>query len=578
MDTILAYLKNLYSQLKDLFVGMTPGSRIIAVLLVAVLGTSFCFLIIPPTTTSPSGKYVFLYNSREFTQIEQLAVANALAKSGLSDYTWIEMKLQVKKVDQHKYALAIAKEKAIRDIGSATSDMISSLSPWDPAKVMGEKARVAAQTDAARMIELLDEIETATVQAGERVAMDDKFWIKKKIVTAAVTVIPVSTRPITDELVSTITAIVRSTLAIADIKEISITDARTGLSYQGSDEYLIGAARNYLGEKEKYEREWRKKLDALLNYIPGAIVNVDVDLTKNSEERSLVIDHEKSVAIINEQVKTMEAKSEGVSRAFRPGYVAQQNTPLPLTMNNAGSGGKSSESLDETTRTMAPRGRETTITVAPFTPTSIRATVQIPRGYIRKVAMDRIAKTQVAAGQPPQELTDTYLATIEADILANVQKTVTNQVGIYKEASPIELAEQVTTIVYDDMPTPPPSPMTFWGELAQWINREWQTMTLIGFIGAGLLVLWSVTRPVRPEPIVIYESPDLPMPTPEELAALDDQEESASQKKWQRTLNSFDKGARSLQEEVFELVEENPDAAAAVLRQWIGTVVPVPES
>jgi len=31
---------------------------------------------------------------------------------------------------------------------------------------------------------------------------------------------------------------------------------------------------------------------------------------------------------------------------------------------------------------------------------------------------------------------------------------------------------------------------------------------------------------------------------------------------------------RSLQEEVSELVNENPDAAASVLRQWIGRVEP----
>ncbi|MDR0871098.1 MAG: hypothetical protein LBN39_09945, partial [Planctomycetaceae bacterium] len=122
---------------------------------------------------------------------------------------------------------------------------------------------------------------------------------------------------------------------------------------------------------------------------------------------------------------------------------------------------------------------------------------------------------------------------------------------------------------------------TAWQEFLQFLMMNWQTLSLLGLVLCGLGVLWAMTRPVKPEPIVIYEAPEIPLEVIEARAKAKAEEEAAAaaadeeeiEKK--RTLEGFDKSIRSLQEEIAELVQENPDAAAAVLRQWIGNSVMV---
>ncbi len=121
--------------------------------------------------------------------------------------------------------------------------------------------------------------------------------------------------------------------------------------------------------------------------------------------------------------------------------------------------------------------------------------------------------------------------------------------------------------------------LTAWEKTQQWLMQNWQNLSLMGLVLCGLCVLWSVTKPAKPEPIVIYEAPEIPMEVIEAKAALKAEAEAAAaaaeedDEELSRTLDGFDKSIRSLQDEIAELIEENPDAAAAVLRQWIGNAV-----
>jgi flagellar biosynthesis/type III secretory pathway M-ring protein FliF/YscJ len=87
-------------------------------------------------------------------------------------------------------------------------------------------------------------------------------------------------------------------------------------------------------------------------------------------------------------------------------------------------------------------------------------------------------------------------------------------------------------------------------------------------VAASLGVLWVATRPQKPEPSIIYEAPEMP----EVDLGPDDDDEEGVEGAAKRSLEPFSKSMRSLQEEVSELVTENPDAAASVIRQWIGRV------
>jgi flagellar biosynthesis/type III secretory pathway M-ring protein FliF/YscJ len=101
----------------------------------------------------------------------------------------------------------------------------------------------------------------------------------------------------------------------------------------------------------------------------------------------------------------------------------------------------------------------------------------------------------------------------------------------------------------------------------------------MGLVLGGLCVLWTITRPVKPPQIVIYEAPEVPMEVIEAKAQAKAEAEAAAiaaeaaarEEEIDRTLEPFG-SIRSIRDEIAELVAENPEAAAAVLRQWIGNV------
>ncbi|MDR1484227.1 MAG: hypothetical protein LBT09_05345, partial [Planctomycetaceae bacterium] len=68
MNVILDYFKKLYAQLRDLYLSMTPGNRIVAALLFATLFVSLGYLIVGSIKSSdPRAKEVALYNGWHFT-------------------------------------------------------------------------------------------------------------------------------------------------------------------------------------------------------------------------------------------------------------------------------------------------------------------------------------------------------------------------------------------------------------------------------------------------------------------------------------------------------------------------------
>ncbi|MCL2623796.1 MAG: hypothetical protein FWD31_09035, partial [Planctomycetaceae bacterium] len=129
-----------------------------------------------------------------------------------------------------------------------------------------------------------------------------------------------------------------------------------------------------------------------------------------------------------------------------------------------------------------------------------------------------------------------------------------------------ELDNLITIEPYHTQDILPLPDATAWQNLTAWFGDNWKTMGLFGLIAASLGVLWGVARPQKPDPIIIYEAPELPNIETE----TDEDEEEDEEDGFKRTLEPFNKSMRSLQEEVSELVNENPDAAANVLRQWIG--------
>ncbi len=132
------------------------------------------------------------------------------------------------------------------------------------------------------------------------------------------------------------------------------------------------------------------------------------------------------------------------------------------------------------------------------------------------------------------------------------------------------LSDPKELVAVNELPsiTPPPIPEPeMKAQVMGWLAQYWSTLGLGGLALVSLLMLRSMVRsasvpPPRPETPVAEAKPDEEQsPPPETKEAVRE-----------RRLKRLAAGGPSLRDELSELVTEDPDAAANILRTWIGNV------
>jgi len=129
--------------------------------------------------------------------------------------------------------------------------------------------------------------------------------------------------------------------------------------------------------------------------------------------------------------------------------------------------------------------------------------------------------------------------------------------------------ELVTVTEFQSITPTPPTPPTLMDRLVPWLVHSWKTLGLV-FLGlVSLVMLRSMVRAqpadIRPLPTPLGSPPAAP-----QAAATENQETAEAAR--QRRLKRFGSGETSLRDELSQLVAEDPDSAASILRAWIGTL------
>ncbi len=557
------FLNRLYAQVRDLFLSMTPGNRITVGLLAVLLVVSLGFLI--GGVTKSEGEFTPLYNGRYFSQAEQRAVDDALGKAGLSQHSWEGMRLMVPKSAWAKYAAAIAENKAIVDMGGYLDRTINNLGAYESGKMMDTKKLVGMQQELSAALSDFRGIEKAQVLVSERSEMDPKMYQRKIMRSAAVSVWPLGGEPLDPEKISAISTNVGSSLGITDLKEITITDMKNGLSWIGNNLKAKGGNKTYEDAQKEYEASWEQKIRELFPDITKMQVKTTVELDKTLWRDEHDITHGKPTTVATKE-RTTDLQKKDRDIAGRPGLVPQLGLPVPNPAAQVISGGSTTEKTEESEVQKALTGVEGQGRFAGLTPKTVTASIRIPMSYIRKAwALANAKPGETAPESTPEELASTRLQVIEM-----VRTSVGNLiVAEYRPRDAQDTAQMVNVSTYDDpAPIVETSP-SFAQLLMLWLGSNWETLSLLGLVLVGLCVLWAMTRVKQTEPIVIYEAAELPTEA-EQIAEGEEEEEEAGE--INRSLEPFNRSMRSLQNEVADLVTENPDAAASVLRQWIGNL------
>ena len=296
--------------------------------------------------------------------------------------------------------------------------------------------------------------------------------------------------------------------------------------------------------------------------MPGVAVSVNVELNKErfrKEENQKV--NPKTIPIRTSTDET-ELATESAPTSGRPGFEAQQpNRGAQLSLAIRASTTKESQSRTDTTNLVS-----TAITRSEqvgLNPETVTVSVVVPSTYLEQIWRHR---NPTPAGQSPRQPTEGDLTPIEEEERTKIQQTVFNKIPHAADTSPNEL---VSVTAFTPIPVPAEPQPAVAAQALSWLAESWSTLAMIGLAGVSLVMLRSalkvIPRTIEPHGSGLPAGPTMLAITPPP----DESQESGGAKS--RLLRRSTSGP-SLRDDLVELVREDPDAAASILKGWIGNV------
>lgn len=549
------FLNKAFAQVSDLFRSMTPGVRIAAGLLLAVVVVSLGYLF----TYRVSGPNVDLMNGVPVAANQLAAMEASFAKAGLPSPEIRGTQILVPRGKKNEYMAALVDGNALPpNIQDVFEKALENTSPFTSAKERAERLRFAKQKMLAMIVSAMKDIDSAYVLYDADTAGGLR---RQKLYTASANVKPVGSEELDEEQVSAIRHLVSAAFAGLKPENVTVTDLNARRTYAGDSENGPTAADNvYAKLKRQYERDWKAKILDALCRIPKVVVAANVVLNPERKSHITEVKHHPKPVPYRELDKSLERDVEGGGPAGPPGYrsnAANVAQSLPPTRSK---GSHESESETEREVVSAVSGEQTEKEKIGLTPTRVSVTVGIPSSYFKQVWRER---NPTPEGQEPQEPDQAALDKIRQEETSKIR---THVAGLLPPAEDVdEPTELVTVTTFEDIaPEEIPSP-TMTQTALFWLGQHWSTL---GLAGLGLFSLTILRSMIRAAP----ETPDArPAAGPLGIDT-EDEEQTEAAKAVAKRLARFSGTGPSLRDELSELVQEDPTAAANILKSWIGNV------
>jgi len=579
MEHLQNFAKQNYAKLKDLYLSMTFGNRVVAALLMATLLLSLGYLIVGSIKPAdPRTRTVMMYDGYQFSSNEKRAADHAFSSRRLGDHNWIGDKLQVPTTQRHAYAAALAEERVIETAGMARRMTAESISPWQSARAMDTKMLTAKEQDCVAAIKMITGIANAEVVTNRRPAWERNVWARTQIMSVGVFVEAIENRPLSADTIGAIGNIVAPIFGITDMNEIRIVDTRHQRAYDGSGEQQGSAQSEYLRHQLRHQEEWNTRIYQQLPAIDGLKVDTTVVLTTYRRQDIFTVEHDRPTPLVIHEMD-YHFKREGWDRFFRPGQIAQHGRPLIDPTGSISPKDLVDEKKREMETTHALPGSETKQQQLPYIPLIVRTTIRVPRDHIASIWQ---ARNRQIGGDPDAMPTEEQLLAAEETFTNDIKRSIGNLLEPYRPTAKTDPMDLVT-VVYDDMLRPDEIELTAWEQFLLFLKYHWQSIGLMSLVFGGLVVLWSISKPPKPDSITIYEGLETPLEAidariaerirrEEELRAAEEAAAEEERREFENSLGELG-SLRSLKDEIAELIAKNPEAAAAVIRQWIGNAV-----
>lgn len=550
------FLNKAYVQVLELFRSMSPAARITTALLLAVLVAAVYYLF----QYQVSGDGEYLLSGREFTQTELGEMEAAFAKAGLGGSRIEGNRIRVPRGMKAEYLAALADNGSLPvDFANIFDDVFENENALTgTAELRSQKLKNAREKYISMVVSHMVGVEWATV----RFDKDQSRGLRPKLDSRAVVAVkPRGSTNLDTERVQAIRSTVAAAVAGLKPENVTVTDLNAGRAFVGTIGGPDGIDSAYAMQKTHFENDWRQKIMAQLSVYPGVIVGVDVELDPklHDETRRFQVDPKSTVAV-NQRDMTKSSKSSQPLPGGRPGAEPNGvgNTPQSIaTQTGSESETKESENQQNLIVSQETNNR----VVAGLTPQKVKVSIGVPNSYFEKVWRERHLPEQ---GAEPTAADPAELQTIETEVKKEIEEAVVNLLPVPPPGADPYVPVRVTTFTDIPLAAEPTESMT--DEATGWIAGNWPTlgMTLLGLFSLVMLrgMLRSASAPPAPPPAAATA------PVAADDDEDDDEDEEARAPK--RTLGIRRDGGPSLRDELVEMVKEDPDAAANVLRNWIG--------
>jgi len=570
------FLNRTVVQLRDLFASMTPAARVTSAMLLGVIVVSLGYLFQGYT----SGSKEYLFNGELLQGRDANAIEAALASHKLSGWERHGGRILVPRGNKAEYLAAIADSGALPANFDKLLEESLDLGPFVSEPTRQARTKAARERQLSMIVRMMEGVEDAQVLYDIR---EDKGF-KQGGSTATVSVLPVSGQALTPQRMKVIRAAVAGAIFGMAPKDVTIVDLGNGGHFGAGGEAM--APENfddpYFQTRTSYEQMMEARIVDLLHDIPGVRVKVTAELSPTLSAEIQARKSEGDPAIVRQTNETLETLNTQIDNRERPGLFSQgpQRTRGEQSVaRNESTQNNSATETENFVPTTVENRRE-----AGLLPERVRAAIAIPSDFI-----ERVWRAQHRDAAPDTRPASTELTLIEKDYQTKVE-------GLVAPLFPQKVGDNpfpnVTVTVFQSLTPDKLEPPSLATEGLAWASRNSGSLIMAALAVVALLMLRSIMKSIPPaETNVILSAAQAQAgagfaagsgPAIYSDAAADDDgsdapgERSAGSSPRRaaggdrgRPRLKLKKGA-SMKDDLTDIVREDPDAAAAILRSWIG--------
>jgi len=575
------FINELVAQARGLFLSMTPGTRVMSIIMVIAIAVSSAFLV----RDSQQTEMELLFDGHVFKDSDLRQAEMALSNAKLRLYKLDGNRMRIPTAQKDVYLKALSEGDAVpRDLGSSLNKALNSGNFLEPLTTTNARLRAARQSDLSDAIGRLPFVEYASVTYDER----RKGFETGTVSTAAVFVSPKPGFTLSDQHKRNIGKQVQAAFAGLKYEDISVMDLSNADSMSGKTDPMSGEQQQYYQQKLQVEQDIRRKANNLLADYGDVRLEVNVELDPTLREETEKLAYADKPVTVQSTTSKKDSDSTKSGNGGRPGTEpnALANKSASLSGGNGDQNSRTKEQQESERKIV---GKEMTLTAkVGLMVKNATLSVSLPTSYYT-TAFRRQWQDLNPGKTIPQDLpmTTTEYTQLKSDIKDRVQSSLSAILPAPVAGSNPLL--RVTVTDYLDIPAEPFIEPSLVQTSIGWLATQWQSVAMLGLAAVALLSIRSFAKVGGSTDdsefdkgfgIPLDEATDL------DLAALMESNQggpgsesfsedssggvSGSGPGESKRFGAKKPSGGDIRTQLSEMVRDNPDAAATLLKSWIG--------